>query len=64
MMYIQQEMFVKVKDNVIRDLHHTPHRQTNHAWWGDKRWSRGTNDAYLGIERSGKELSNDRSIPF
>ena len=28
MMYIQQEMFVKVKDNVIRDLHHTPHRQT------------------------------------
>ena len=28
MMYIQQEMFVKVKDNVIRDLHHAPHRQT------------------------------------
>ena len=28
MMYIQQEMFVKVKDNVIRDLHHAPRRQT------------------------------------
>lgn len=25
-MYIQQDVFVKVKDNVIRDLHHAPRR--------------------------------------